>query len=1039
MKKLCVFLACVVFVGVNFLQAQTVQITGTVTSADDGMPIPGASVQVKGTTIGVATDADGKYSLGVPATATTLTFSFIGYKVQEVEISGRTVINVVLETDAVALEEVIVSGLAAATPRSKLAVSVERVGEERISQVPARSAASALQGKVSGVTVTNSTGEPGGSSTILIRGATQLAGSQDPLIIVDGAILEGTLSDINVNDIESLEVVKGASASAMFGSRAGNGVIVITTKRGKDAKEGVSNIIVRNEFGRNQIGKKYDLNKSHAFVLADDWEDYKGIYTKYAGVTYPDGYTGGAGYSGARGLKEDLYMDNPFALLNDHQADMFPGNNFYTNYVSLSGNLGKTNFFTSFENFHEGGLLYGTEGYDRNSFRVNVDHKFTDKITLNASNVYVRSHTQNPGGDSKYNGGVFFNLLLMSPDVNLQNENPDGQPYLFIPDPWEATTENPLYSLYKKENYNERNRLLGTYNLKWDIFDFLSVEGKYAYENSRTDITELDPYDTWERQGAGPGYSEGRLYKYNNKIFSQTAQATLNLNKQFGDFNTRAKFSYLLEDYRYDWFSATGNNFSVKDLPTFGAIASADKTASNGQERIMAENLFGILYLDYKDRYIFDGMVRRDGSSLFGINERYKTYYRVSGAWRISQDIEIPGIDELKIRSAYGTAGQRPHLFAMQYEVMTLIGGTPSGKAQLGNKNLKPSLSTEMEIGLNVDFLKRFRFEAVYSFTNTDDQFLNVPLAAHLGGWGSQWQNAGALEARVIEASFGANLISNSDFTWDMNLVFDRVRTEITRLDVPAYQTGPQGQEGFKVFYIKEGEVFGAIYGEDWVKSLDQMAKQLPTDATIDDYTINSDGYVIRKGTEGTIYEAPIKVLDENGTVLYGKIGDTTPDFKLGLTTNLNYKGIGLYMLWEWKQGGDVYNRTAQWLTRDNRHGMMDQAGKEENAKKTIPYYKTFYDVNNVNSFWVEDASYVKLREVSLFYEIPKNLISGFAKGAFKSVKIGLVGRNLLTFSKYSGYDPEVQTNDGTAQFFAYDFMGYPNYRTFSGSLELKF
>ncbi|MDZ4204035.1 MAG: SusC/RagA family TonB-linked outer membrane protein [Bacteroidales bacterium] len=1035
MRKITLLLACLLFA----MQAALAQraITGTVTSSVDGAGIPGTTVLVKGTQTGTSTDANGIYSLTVPSADVVLVFSFVGMTTQEIRLQGRTTVNVVLQPASIWMEEFIVSGLAAVTPRTKLSVSVERVGEEKISTVPARSASSALQGKVSGLTVINPTGEPGSSATILVRGATQIAASQNPLIIVDGAILEGTLGDINVNDIASFEIVKGASASAIYGSRAGNGVIVITTKRGEGGKEGISNIVVKNEFGRNQLAKKYDLNQSHAYVLADNWQDYK-TYTRYAGVTYPAGYIGGEGFSGARVLEYDSYMDNPYAVLNDHQSEMFPGNNFYTNYVSLSGNLKSTNFFTSFENFHEGGLLYGTDGYNRNSFRVNVDHKFSDKLTLNASNLYVRSYTQNAGGDSKYNGGVFFNLLLMAPDVNLHLENPDGQAHLFIPDPWEATTENPLYNLFKRENNDERNRLLGTYNLKWNITDFINVEGKYAYENTRHDIDRYDPYDTYQRSGATSTYSEGYLYKYNHKIFSQTAQATVNFDKKFGEFNTRAKFSYLLEDYKYNSYSATGTKFSVAGLPTFDAIAAANKTATNYQSKIISENLFGILYFDFKDKYIFDGMVRHDGSSLFGENERYKTYYRVSGAWRISQDFKIPGIDELKIRSAYGTAGQRPHLFAMQYEVMGLVGGSPSSKQQLGNKNLKPSKSTEIEVGLNVDFLKKFRFEVVYSSTLTDDQFLNVPLASHLGGWAYQWQNAGALEAKVIEASLGANLYNTSDFKWNMNLVFDKVTTKITRLDVPAYQTGPQGQEGNKVFYIKEGEPFGVIFGHDWVRTLDQMSKQLPDGKTINDYLVNSEGYVILRGTEGTVNELPIKVLDENGDILYGRIGNTTPDFKFGLSSTANYKGVGLYMLWEWKQGGDIYNRSAQWLTRDDRHGMMDQAGKPDNEKKAIQYYKVFYDINNVNSFWVEDATFVKLRELALYYDLPQKYYSGFAKGAFKGIRVGLVGRNLLTFTKYSGYDPEVQTTDDT-QYFFYDFMGYPNYRTFSGSLEFKF
>ncbi len=1038
MRKIVVLSFMLVFLVASFALTQQRTVTGIVTSAQDGQGVPGASVVIKGTTIGTITDFEGEYSIDVPSPNTVLMFSFIGLRTQEALVGDRSEINVVLDVDYFGLDEVVISGLAAETPRSKLAVSVERIGEERISTVPARSAASALQGKVAGVTVINPTGEPGGTATILVRGATQIAGSQDPLIIVDGGILEGALGDINVNDIESFEVVKGASASALYGSRAGNGVIVITTKRGRTAADGVSDITVRNEFGRNQLAKYYDLAKHHEFVLANDWQNYTD-YTRYAGVTYPDGYRGGFDISGSRRVKYDQYMDNPFGRLINHESEMFPGNNFMTNYVSLTGRSGNTNYFTSFENFSEGGLLFETGGYQRNSFRINLDHRFSDRLMFNASNLYSKGVTNRPGGDSKYNGGNFFNLLVTSPDADLFAENPDGQPYLFLFDPWQATTENPLYNLWKKQDDNERNRLLGSYNLRYEVASFLNFEAKYSMELSTSSTTSLDPYDTFRRAGeAGAVYSEGEYYKFNSKLLAQTAQMTANLNRQIGDFNTRARLSYLYENRGYESFSATGYKFSVQGIPSFAATSPDERTASSSQNEIIAENLFGILYIDYRDKYIFDGMVRRDGSSMFGENERYKNYFRVSGAWRISQDFTIPGVQELKIRSAYGTAGQRPHLFSMQYEVLGFAAGKPAGKIQLGNKDLKPSLSTEIEAGLNVDFLTRFSTEFVYSKTVTSDQFLNVPLSSHLGGWSRQWRNAGTLESKVLEAMLDAQIIRSSDLTWNMTLIFDRARTVITKLDVPPYQTGPQGQEADKTFYIKEGEPFGVIWGDSWVTSLDQMKMQISDDESINDYTINSDGYVIRKGTEGTINELPFKVKDEDGNNLYSRIGNTQPDFKMGFSSTLNYKGFGIYTLWEWRQGGDIYNRSAQWLTRDNRHGMMDQAGKPENEKKTIPYYKAFYDVNNVNSFWVEDGTFVKLRELAVYYDVPAATLRGVLGGAMKNIRVSLVGRNLFTFTNYSGYDPEVQTTDFT-QYFMYDFMGYPNYRTISGSLELKF
>ena len=1043
MKKLSLLIVLFVF-GVSTLFAQTRVITGTVTSSIEGEgPIPGVSVVVVGTTVGALTDMSGKYSLSVPVNAKSITFTFVGMKTQEVVLKGQNVIDVVMSEDLLNLDEVIVTGVAAGTPKKKMAVSVERVGENQLKEVFASSASSALQGKVSGVTVISSTGEPGSAATILVRGATQISGSQAPLIILDGAIMEGTLGDINVDDIESMEVVKGASASALYGSRAGNGVIAVTTRRGNLLTEGKTEVIVRNEYGKTALAKKYDLATHHAWALASDQSSFK--YTRYDGVTYPANYTGTmGGFTGSRYLEDDQYMDNPYAVLYDHESSMFKGNDFYTNYISVGSNLGKTNFLVSFENNVQSGLLVETTGYKRNSFRVNVDHKVSDKLSISASNLYVKSYTQDPGGDSKYNGGIFFNLLLSAPDTDFSQANPDGQPYLFLPNAWETTTENPIYGVWKNKNSNNRDRMLGTYSAKYNITSSLNLEGKYAFEYSTVRNEQYSPYDTYQRSGSDPVYSKGSLYIYNSRMLSQNAQVTANFNQKFGDFNTRAKLSYLFERTAFLSNSATGYDFSLNGVPTFDAIVG-DKSITSYKDEIIAKNYFGILYIDYKDKYIFDGMARYDGSSLFGSDARWNPYFRVSGAYRLTEDLPIPGIQEFKLRAAYGTAGQRPG-FADQYEVMAISNGNVS-KSQFGNSLLKPSLSKEVEVGLNIDFLNRFSFELVHSNNNTTDQILAIPLAVQYGGWPEQIRNAGSLNSKVWEASLNAQIVKKGGFTYNIGFIFDNVRTKITKLDAPPYQTGPQGQEANKTFYIREGETFGVMYGYAWVKSLAEMSQQLATtdnaatwydDTKIDSYTMNSDGYVIIKGTEGTTSELPIKKLGADGKAWFGKIGNTNPKFKLSMTNNFSYKGFGLYALLEWKNGGDLYNRSAQWLTRDNRNGIMDQFGKPDYLKKAIPYYKGFYDVNTCNQFWVEDASYLKLREVSISYSVPRKALEGFAKGYIKGIKLAFIGKNLITVSNYSGYDPEVQTTDGT-QYYSYDFMGYPNYRSYSASLEFKF
>jgi hypothetical protein len=343
-------------------------------------------------------------------------------------------------------------------------------------------------------------------------------------------------------------------------------------------------------------------------------------------------------------------------------------------------------------------------------------------------------------------------------------------------------------------------------------------------------------------------------------------------------------------------------------------------------------------------------------------------------------------------------------------------------------------------VGVEAYFLDIFDLEATYSVNTTEDQFVRAPQAVHSGGWSYRWINGGTMQANALEISLGTQVVKSRNVNWNFRLLFDKVITEVTQLDIPQFQYGPQGQEADKLFLMASGEMFYTMYGYHFLTSLDEMAAQLPAGHTIDMYEINSDGYVVPFGTQGTSQELAQIQRDENGQPAIVEIGKGQPDFNLKFVNNFKYKDFSVYMLWDWKQGGDIYNKTAQWLTRDDRWAQMDQSGKAENEKKTIDYYKNFYFINEMNDYWVEDGSFLKLRELSIAYTIAGNKLDNVLGGYLKGIKIGVIGRNLLTFTKYSGYDPEVQTwNSGGVQYYPYDFAGYPNYRSFSGSLELRF
>ena len=1045
MKRFAILFALLVFTGGQLLYAQGTRITGTVTSSEDGLPVPGASVVVKGTTFGTITDFEGEYSLTVPEGTQVLVFSFVGMKTQEISIDGRNVIDVVMEPDVFGLDEVVVSGVASGTPRKKLSVTVATVSEESLKEVPATSAASALQGKIAGVRVVQTTGNPGEAAAIRLRGATVLYGSQSPLIILDGVQMEGTLADINIDDIESMEVVKGAAASALYGSRAGNGVIVITTKRGRGLAAGETEVTIRNEYGVQELANKMPVATHHFYKLKDDWES-ENRYTKYAGTTMYGDLTShtnpdsiGILLSGARIEDGDHYMDNPFGVVHDHLDEYYSPGDFYTNYISIANNGEKTNFMASFENAKQQGIIVGVGGYSRQNFRFNIDHRIGDKFTFSTSNLIIKSKDDN---------GVlsFFELLQLQPDYDLHRVNPNGDPYFFKVDQF-GTTYNPIYQAVNIDDVSERRRILSSFKLNYQPFHWLILDAQYSFEQQMNDRQYYRRYGTYTLS-SWPYESKGYMEKWFDKEMAQTLQFTINLQETFGDFTAKGKLSYLLEDDKWEGFNSYGNDFSVRGVPDMSVLDQEKVFANSNTGQIVAENIFAILDVDYKAKYIASFLYRYDGASQFGADVRWNPYFRVSGAYRISEDVTIPGIQELKIRAAYGTSGNRPPWNA-QYETWNIVGGAPV-KNQLGNSELKPSTITETEVALNMEFLRKFDLEVAYSLTDAEDQFYPVPLPAS-AGYTTQWQNMGTLSSKSLEATLGVRWVENQNFLWTSHINFDRIRTKITELNVPPFTMGGRGNAGDPgVLYIQEGTYFGELWGQMFIRDMDLMAEMIEylsdpgemyADMTIDDFTINSDGYVIKAGTEGTVYEKPILYRGEDGSPKVVSIGDANPDFNMGISNTFSFKGFTLYTLFDWKQGGDVYSQTIQWMMRDNRAAEMDQYGKPEYAKKAYDYYIALYNVNAQNNHFVQDATYVKLREVSLYYNLPKSLTSNFLGGFFKSLRVGVVGRNLITWTNYTGFDPEVSTSEGnvdpTVQ--GWDDFSYPNYRTLTGTLEFKF
>jgi len=987
-------------------------IQGTVYDAKTKEPIAGAVVNEKGSTNSTITDLDGKFTLNISDKAKFLVVSFMGYKKREVKITDSDNYEIYLEQENIELDAVVVSGVAGATPVKKLTVTVNKLDGSELNEAPASSAIGALQGKVPGVVVVPVSGEPGSGSAVRMRGAISMLGRNSPMIIVDGIIVQTSLADFNVDDIESMEIVKGAAASALYGSRAAGGVIVITTKRGKNIKNDYE-VTIRNEIGNTQLVKYLDQATHHPYVLADDYKDY--TYTKYAGVVYDDQ---GNVLSGSRILTDSAYADQPYAIIRNHQKEFFQKGIYFTNYASLASRAKTSNLFFSFENHHNQGIVFNTNGYTRRNFRFNADKRIGHFLKLSTSNLVINSLSDRPGSNTS-----FFDLLFINPDVDLTVPNDDGTPYKILPDPW-SISENPLYPLYYRQRQKSKNSFMTDFKATLFLTEWLNLDAKYTFEKLNIFYNTYTPVGYLYGGGADIG---GALYKEQYTATNQTFQTTANFIKSFAGFNMKAKLSYMYEDQDYYDFAVTGRNFMVPNIPQLDNTDPASASLNSYQGTVRAIDVFAIADIDYKSKYLFSGLFRRDGSSLFGANERWHNYFRVAAAYRITEDFKIPGFQELKIRAAYGTSGLRPG-FSWQYETWSISSGILS-KENLGNKDLKPAEARELEIALDAQLLKKIDLYASYSKTNTIGAFALAPLPS-VTGYSYQWRNVGDIMADSWELSVGYMAVNTKSTTLHFRVNFDKIKQQMVSLSIPPYTTGPEN-----AYYIEPGEPFGILYGYTWVRSLDQMANQLPDGMTIDDYTINSDGYVILKGTEGSTTESPVLYdADNDGTPDKVVIGDANPDFNMRFSTNLTVRNVSFYVLLDWKQGGDIYNYTHQYTFRDGRAIEFDQYGKPDELKKSVFYYNNFYQAS-INSYFVEDGTYLKIRELSVYYNLRfKNKLGNIVK----SVKLGVIARNLYTFTNYTGFDPEVSYS-GDLTTFAFDKFSYPNFRTVTASVQLKF
>lgn len=1077
-------------------------IQGTVTDAQAMRPLSDVQVSIPGTRHGALTNAQGRYQLvGVPAGTHAVRAEFIGYgsATQSVTVvgGGAASADFALEATAVALQELVVTGVAGATTRAKVPFTIEQLRADDL-PVPMVSAGQAIQGKVAGAQVVQGSGRPGAAPSILLRGATSLDASgrgQEPLYIVDGVILGGTMVDIDALDIENVEVVKGAAAASLYGSRAANGVVNVTTRRGGRVATDQVRYTARSEYGRSEIAGTPSalLTQRHHWRTVQT--DSGTFFVNSANVPCRFELCNNVQLAG-QGRDTDPATGLPIGTANawnSYQNQAWPGqtydqvqrffqdNAFQQHYISAEGRSGATSFHVSYSNLHDGGVIPGLVGYTRNNFRLNLDQAVRNDLHLSASAFYSRGTSdQFP----ETNGNPIFRLTRMPAGVDLQGciddpsasclSDPQRLTLRVHPD-FAAEAGNPLYEVLMREHRIERGRFLGSTNLRVSPLAWLEVDVNASYD--RLDYEEEDFYPLGFRTVTpSPGLNRGSLSRWIELSESFNASATGTMRFQLTPNianRTQLRYSVEQQENYVNW--TRGFDFQVEDIPQFQNLVQGNVIASSDFQPVRADGVFAITNFDILDRYIVDALVRNDGSSLFGEDQRRQWYYRLAGAWRAGEEswFRVPHVDEFKLRAALGTAGNRPR-FEAQYETFSVAGGRVTPQA-LGNTDLRPEFSRELEVGLDAGLLDgRVVLGLTHANVVTTDQILRVPLPGY-SGYVSQWQNAGTLESNVFEASIGARLLETRGLTWSARLQYDRTRSTITELSVPNFTYGTTGQNLNNVFYARPGERVGTFYGIRYATSCDH----LPAGMSCEGFSVNDDGFLVYSGPGGLanpqwgstppgavtgaaphlasmLWGAPIVgVCTDEATgeeTTFCRLGKTMPDYSIGLSSTLNWRGLSLYGLLDAQRGFQVYNQALQWATFRRTAGILEQdPNLPLEQQKPVGYYDIIYNASGLrpSSPFVEDAGFVKLRELSLGYRIGAERL-GSLPGMLNNlggVGITLTGRNLFTWSDYRGFDPEVGRSTtgagaagaGTAAISRVDAYQYPNFRTWTLGLEVNF
>jgi TonB-dependent SusC/RagA subfamily outer membrane receptor len=889
---------------------------------------------------------------------------------------------------------------------------VGRVDSTGLRDVPGVSALGGLAGKLAAVRVIFPSGDPASAPRIRLRGSTVLDAAPDPLVVVDGTITDAPLSDVSAEDIDRIEVLKGPAAAARYGSEGGRGVVLISTRRGDAIPNGTFEVRLRNEVGPSLAPRSLPVARAHAYQI----------------TTAPGGSVEFVRDSaGKRILEPDHIADNPYPRVFDQQAELYRTGLFFTNHLTVSGRHRGTAVYAGLENTHDEGVVFALDGFRRQNARVNLDQRLPARLTLGLSGFYGHSDDSNV---LQGTSGPFFAVRFLEPNADLLAPNPDGTPYQARITDQSINAFNPLYQLANERTRAARHRLMGGATLRWDVLHWLAAEGHISVDRSRVDFSDLIPNGYLNSFGTTNG---GFLTDSTSYARRYDASGALQ-----GNANLPGARITLKAEYRYQ-------DFRTRDTDSTGPLSGLGYSSSSLTTRSSDHAVLASASASLADRIILDGVVRRDRLSdvTNGLGKQWN--YRVAGRWNADRDLRLGGFDEIALHAAYGTAGVRPDLTPFLTSIVPI--GTPA-------TTVRALRAGELEIGASLESRGgRFALEYAWSRKTARDQIAGV-YAFTLFGPVLVPENAGDLGSSTHELTLGVALVQRANTSWSVTIVADRTRQAITDWPLPQ-KLGNSGQ-GPQLVYFGARVPYGVMYGQRAVRRIEELyddpAKKAlsgPGQAFApDSFVVNEEGYVVSRAAWHTRAEVPIRYVTCQIRAADGscpvttnviRIGDANPDFNMGMGSALTLGRVRAWAQVEWGQGGNLYNAARQWTMGFGRDPAEDQREKPEAARKSLDYYNFFYNSLSAIDYFVESATYVKVRELAVSYSFDGARLRPLGLGSLQSLRIGLVGRNLLTFTGYSGYDPGASSLRGDPFVYRTDWFGYPAIRTVSGMVEVVF